>query len=211
MASKRIALSAALHGCSSAATTATPRVLRAAFGTASPRRALRAATTTATTTNTRATIARPVIGRSGATHGGRSLGVRWSSDTPPGTKIWSFEEIQALTSSTPSTSSSRPRVTLIDVREPSEVSQTGRIPGALNVPIASAPDSFHVGPDEFEDRYGAPRPDPDPAAGEVVFYCKAGVRSRAAATIAREAGFRNVGEYPGSWVDWVAKGGKVER
>lgn len=44
---------------------------------------------------------------------------------------------------------------------------------------------------------------------EVVFYCKSGVRSRAAAELARQAGFEQVGEYPGSWMDWVKKGGQV--
>ncbi len=50
---------------------------------------------------------------------------------------------------------------------------------------------------------------PDKAA-EVVFYCKAGVRSRAAAGLAREAGWTSVGEYPGSWMDWSERGGKVQ-
>lgn len=45
---------------------------------------------------------------------------------------------------------------------------------------------------------------------EVVFYCKAGVRSRFAAETARRAGFAAVGEYRGSWIDWVGKGGREE-
>lgn len=95
-----------------------------------------------------------------------------------------------------------------DVREPGELKQTGRIPHAINIPITSAPDSFHISDEEFEDRFGYPRPDKD---AEVVFYCKAGVRSRGAAAIARDAGWTRVGEYPGSWLDWSEKGGKVER
>lgn len=98
--------------------------------------------------------------------------------------------------------------TLLDTREPSELKQTGHIPGAINVPITTAPDSFHISEDDFEDRFGYPRPAQD---AEVVFYCKAGVRSRAAAGLAREAGWTRVGEYPGSWLDWSGKGGKVER
>jgi rhodanese-related sulfurtransferase len=94
------------------------------------------------------------------------------------------------------------------VREPSELLETGRIPGAINIPIKSAPDSFHISDEEFEDRFGHSRPARD---AEVVFYCKAGVRSRGAAGLAREAGWTNVGEYPGSWLDWFEKGGKVER
>ncbi|KAK3324244.1 Rhodanese-like domain-containing protein, partial [Cercophora scortea] len=95
-----------------------------------------------------------------------------------------------------------------DTREPGELQDTGRIPGAINIPIKTAPDSFHISADEFEDRFGYPRPAPD---AEVIFYCRSGVRSRAAAGLARDAGWTNVGEYPGSWLDWAAKGGKVER
>lgn len=95
-----------------------------------------------------------------------------------------------------------------DTREPAELQTTGRIPHAINIPITSAPDSFHVGDDEFEDRFGFARPAREQ---EVVFYCRAGVRSRAAAGLAREAGWTAVGEYPGSWLEWEAKGGKVER
>ncbi|KAJ9131171.1 hypothetical protein NKR23_g11850, partial [Pleurostoma richardsiae] len=93
-------------------------------------------------------------------------------------------------------------------REPSELKSTGHIPHAVNIPITSAADSFHISDEEFEDRFGYPRP---PKDREVVFYCKAGVRSRAAAGLAREAGWTKVGEYPGSWLDWEGKGGKIER
>ncbi|KAK4156225.1 Rhodanese-like domain-containing protein [Chaetomidium leptoderma] len=118
-------------------------------------------------------------------------------------KIWDFEALQQLTAA-PSPSS----ITIIDVREPHELQSTGRIPGALNIPLTSAPDSFHITPEEFEDRFGFPRPGPD---AEVVFYCRAGVRSRAAAGLARDAGWEKVGEYPGSWLDWAERGGKVQR
>ena len=124
----------------------------------------------------------------------------------------------------------------MDVREPGEVAETGRIPGAVNVPVTSAPDSFHLSAEEFEDRYGFALPPKSlptqktvsgeqgnegeaqegqeqeaGARNEILLYCKAGVRSRAAAALARDAGWTAVGEYPGSWVDWVARGGKIER
>ena len=82
------------------------------------------------------------------------------------------------------------------------------MPGAVNIPVTSQPDSFHISEEEFEDRFGYPRPDKDQ---EVVFYCKAGVRSRAAAGLARDAGWSKVGEYPGSFLDWYEKGGEVEK
>ncbi|GAB1318804.1 Thiosulfate sulfurtransferase rdl2, mitochondrial [Madurella fahalii] len=117
-------------------------------------------------------------------------------------KIWDFEGLQKLAASPD------PSITIIDVREPAELQQTGRIPGAINVPITSAPDSFHISDEEFEDRFGYPRPGRDT---EVVFYCKAGVRSRGAAGLAKDAGWTKVGEFPGSWLEWYEKGGKVER
>ena len=46
---------------------------------------------------------------------------------------------------------------------------------------------------------------------EVIFYCKAGVRSRAAARMAREWGGVRVGEMRGGWMEWEGRGGEVER
>lgn len=129
-------------------------------------------------------------------------GVKWSSESATGSKIYDFEEIKTLSQDAESS------IQIIDVREPGELASTGRIPGAKNIPITTSPDSFHITAEEFEDRFGFERPSPE---DEVVFYCKAGVRSRAAAGIAREAGWSKVGEYPGSWADWTGKGGKIQR
>lgn len=60
--------------------------------------------------------------------------------------------------------------------------------------------------DEFEDRFGFSKPDKDK---ELVFYCKAGVRSSAAAQLAQQHGYEKVSEYRGSWLDWRKNGGKV--
>ncbi|KAJ1333556.1 thiosulfate:glutathione sulfurtransferase [Microdochium nivale] len=122
-------------------------------------------------------------------------------------KKWTFEQLRAIMN--PATPSG---VVIVDVREPEELKREGWIPGAINVPVTSKPDSWHMTDDEFEAAHlglgAAGRPAKD---REVVFYCKAGVRSRTAATLARDAGWTNVGEYPGSWVDWVKKGGRIEQ
>ncbi|KKY34149.1 putative rhodanese domain containing protein [Diaporthe ampelina] len=127
---------------------------------------------------------------------------RYSQQQLGESKIWSFEDIQKLTQE------SKRNVVIVDVREPGELKSTGHVPGAVNIPVTSQPDSFHIAEEDFEDRFGYPRPAKDQ---EVVFYCKAGVRSRAAAGLAKDAGWSRVGEYPGSWLDWAEKGGKVER
>lgn len=119
-------------------------------------------------------------------------------------RLYTFEEIQDL-----STSPDAHRI-LIDVREPGELQSTGRIPGAQNLPISTAADGFFLPADEFEERFGFPKP--DGAKDEVIFYCKAGVRGRAAATLAQQSGFAaKVGEFPGSWLEWAEKGGQVQR
>ena len=46
---------------------------------------------------------------------------------------------------------------------------------------------------------------------EVIFYCKAGVRSRAAARMAREWVGIRAGDMKGGWMEWEKNGGKVER
>ncbi|RDW91078.1 hypothetical protein BP5796_02243 [Coleophoma crateriformis] len=99
-------------------------------------------------------------------------------------------------------------VVLTDVREPSELNSTGRIPSSISIPVGSTPDSFFITEEEFEDRFGYSRPGTDK---EVIFYCKAGVRSKAAAELARQAGWKKIGEYPGSWLDWTEKGGPTEK
>ena len=96
---------------------------------------------------------------------------------------------------------------LIDTREPHELQTTGTIPGSINIPISSKPDSFHISEEEFEDRFGFERPSKET---EIVVYCKAGVRSRAAAELARQQGWVSVGEYEGSWLDWEKNGGETE-
>ncbi|KAF2205735.1 Rhodanese-like protein, partial [Delitschia confertaspora ATCC 74209] len=86
----------------------------------------------------------------------------------------------------------------LDVREPAEVA-AGAIPTAYNIPISSHPDALLLPPDEFESQFGFAKP---PPSKELVFYCKAGVRSAAAAQLAKQGGYEKVGEYRGSWLDW---------
>lgn len=54
--------------------------------------------------------------------------------------------------------------------------------------------------DEFEDRFGFAKPEADK---ELVFYCKSGVRSSGAAQLALQNGYGKVGEYQGSWLNWI--------
>ncbi|KAK5084047.1 Thiosulfate sulfurtransferase rdl2, mitochondrial [Exophiala xenobiotica] len=127
-----------------------------------------------------------------------------SSGIPP-PKSYAYQEIHDLVTDP------QPNRILIDVREPSELLQTGRIPTAKAVPVSSAPDAFFMSEEDFETKFGFPRPTEQ---DEVIFYCKAGVRSRQAALMAAQARppfggkFSN---YNGSWLDWQKNGGGIEQ
>ncbi|KAI9793936.1 MAG: hypothetical protein M1833_000505 [Piccolia ochrophora] len=131
----------------------------------------------------------------------RLQGVRWHSAPPSNSKVYNFEDVKAVVDSP-----SEERI-LIDVREPAEY-QAGFIPSAINIPISSQPDALFLPEEEFEDRFGFGKPSP---SHEVVFYCKAGVRSSAAAIMAQQGGYEKVGEYRGSWLDWQKNGGQSSK
>lgn len=126
-----------------------------------------------------------------------------TTSAPSAHHKYTFPEIQSISSSP------TPNQILIDVREPSELHSSGTIPSSLNLPLKTAPDFMFLSAEEFEDRFGRPRPSAD---DEVIFYCRSGVRSRAAAELAKQASFGGtVSEFPGSWLEWEKNGGKVEK
>ncbi|KAK3069930.1 hypothetical protein LTS18_000191, partial [Coniosporium uncinatum] len=124
---------------------------------------------------------------------------RWHSSSGSKSKVYDFNKINEIMKAPTNDS------LLIDVREPSEYA-AGFIPTARNIPISSNPDALFLPPDEFEERFGFIKP---PMGKEVVFYCKAGVRSSAAASMALQHGYENVAEYRGSWLDWEKQGGET--
>jgi rhodanese-related sulfurtransferase len=103
-----------------------------------------------------------------------------------------------------------PNLTLligIDVREPHEYAE-GHIPHAKNWPINSSPEGLALPAEKFEEKFGFKKPRADQ---HLLVYCRAGVRSKAAATLADTLGYKNVNEYRGSWLDWLEKGGEQEK
>ncbi|PHH71783.1 hypothetical protein CDD80_4996 [Ophiocordyceps camponoti-rufipedis] len=98
-----------------------------------------------------------------------------------------------------------------DVREKHELVKTGKIPGAINIPMSKAVEGrgcWRIPDKAFEENYGFARP---PRDAHVIFYCRAGVRAHAAAVMAFESGWKSVGEYPGSWLDWSTTGSGGEK
>jgi len=100
-------------------------------------------------------------------------------------------------------------VTLIDVRNPDELKEDGKIPKSKNVPLPQLPDDFSKLTDkEFHAKYGFDKP---LHSAMLVTACRAGRRAATAADALMKMGYSNVSVYNGSFNDWKEKGGPIEK
>jgi rhodanese-related sulfurtransferase len=89
---------------------------------------------------------------------------------------------------------------LTDVREPDEVA-LGAIPSSVSLPLSTLKkhlsSNYDAGSFVKEHMFHKPLPEQ-----KMIFYCRSGKRSATACQEAQEAGYRNVRNYAGSWMDW---------
>ncbi len=83
-----------------------------------------------------------------------------------------------------------PDLFVIDVREPSELEETGHIPGAVNIPVKTLADNLALLPADLD----AP----------IVVYCKSGTRSTFAWTVLNLLGYTNVRNMSAGMNGWLA-------
>ncbi|XP_072939661.1 rhodanese domain-containing protein CG4456-like [Epargyreus clarus] len=106
-----------------------------------------------------------------------------------------FQEVKKATSDG--------KVLIVDVREPEEVKEHGKIPNSINIPLGTVSSALSTMPDaEFERTFQRPKPTEDT---EIIFYCMIGKRSGMAQQNAFNLGYKNVKNYLGSWTDWANK------
>jgi rhodanese-related sulfurtransferase len=82
-----------------------------------------------------------------------------------------------------------PDLFVIDVREPSELEETGHIPGAVNIPVKTLADNMALLPGDLD----AP----------IVVYCKSGTRSTFAWTVLNLLGYTNVRNMSAGMNGWL--------
>ena len=92
---------------------------------------------------------------------------------------------------------------LVDLRDDSEVAETGRIPGSVHVPRGML---------EFRADTTSPSHDDalDPSQ-RVILHCAGGGRSALAAVTLQEMGYTNVAHLEGGIKAWAEQGNPVER
>jgi len=91
---------------------------------------------------------------------------------------------------------------LLDVREDHEVRRTGLIPTAHHVPLDSLFMCLNE-PRKWRPTFGFRRPK---KIDNLIFYCRMGGRSHAAAVAAQSKGYENVKNYVGSAREWFYSG-----
>jgi rhodanese-related sulfurtransferase len=85
---------------------------------------------------------------------------------------------------------------ILDVREPGEL-RSGRIGGAVNIPVRELPARVRELPQEKDLK--------------IVTYCASGIRSAYATMFLRVYGYENVRTLAHGVQEWAAAGNKVER
>ncbi|XP_053664090.1 rhodanese domain-containing protein CG4456-like [Anopheles marshallii] len=98
-----------------------------------------------------------------------------------------------------------PEKLLIDVRNPDELAETGKIPTSINIPLSQLEDGLNLTDEAFKNKFGRDKPN---SGTEVIFHCKMGGRAQKATDLASSLGFTNARNYKGSWTEWAAKQGK---
>ncbi|KAI8424068.1 hypothetical protein MSG28_002689 [Choristoneura fumiferana] len=92
------------------------------------------------------------------------------------------------------------KVLIVDVREPDEVKEHGKIPNSINIPLGTVSSVLSQMPEsEFQNTFKRQKPTEDT---ELIFYCMIGKRSGKAQESAIKAGTKN---YLGSWNDWASR------
>ncbi|XP_014239273.1 putative thiosulfate sulfurtransferase, mitochondrial isoform X2 [Cimex lectularius] len=112
------------------------------------------------------------------------------------TKTVAIEELLALAEkmSDPSVNA-----LIIDVREPNEISETGIIPGGVNIPLGTVKAAMELPPDEFLSKYGKKKPDLDT---KIIVSCRSGKRSTDAYQCLEKLGYTNLLNYDGGWLGY---------
>ncbi|MGE5731921.1 MAG: rhodanese-like domain-containing protein [Gemmatimonas sp.] len=93
-------------------------------------------------------------------------------------------------------------VLLVDLREPAELVEQGRIPGSVHVPRGML--EFRADPTSPYHQDGF---DPE---RRVILHCATGGRSALATAALKEMGYTNVAHLDGGFKGWVAAGRPIE-
>ncbi|KAJ9120435.1 hypothetical protein QFC24_005107 [Naganishia onofrii] len=123
--------------------------------------------------------------------------VRFKTNKSWGPPIVTYEELKPLTEQP------NDDILIVDVRENDEVA-LGSIPSAVSLPLSVLKEhlSSSYNPGTFQKEHAFSKPLPEQ---KMIFFCRSGKRSATACQLASEAGYKNLRNYEGSWLDWTRR------
>jgi rhodanese-related sulfurtransferase len=90
-------------------------------------------------------------------------------------------------------------VVIVDVREKSEIAETGVLPGGINIPLGELEEALNKSPDDFKKSFNRDKPSKDT---KMVFSCRSGKRSLNALNKALSLGYSESENFAGGWLEW---------
>ena len=93
--------------------------------------------------------------------------------------IATYKEIKEL--------SNHPEKLLIDVRQPEEIFNTGKVSESINIPLGLLKETLQMAPEMFKEKYGREKPTQD---DKLIFMCRSGFRSGTALKMAMELDYK---------------------
>lgn len=91
-------------------------------------------------------------------------------------------------------------VLIIDVREQSEINETGKLPGSIHIPMGDVTSTLgKLSEEDFKKKYNKTKPHEDT---KIILSCRSGKRSGMVQEELKKQGYENVYNYMGGWLDW---------
>lgn len=89
---------------------------------------------------------------------------------------------------------------IIDVREQSEIDETGKLPGSIHIPMGDVTNTLtSLSDKDFRDKFTRDKPSKDT---KIILSCRSGKRSGIVQEEMQKLGYENTYNYVGGWLDW---------
>ncbi|XP_076243721.1 rhodanese domain-containing protein CG4456 [Calliopsis andreniformis] len=91
-------------------------------------------------------------------------------------------------------------ILIIDVREQSEIDETGKLPGSIHIPMGDVTNALtNLSEKDFKDKFAKDKPTRDT---KIILSCRSGKRSGMVQEEIQKLGYEKAYNYVGGWLDW---------
>ncbi|KAK2577117.1 hypothetical protein KPH14_003279 [Odynerus spinipes] len=91
-------------------------------------------------------------------------------------------------------------ILIIDVREQSEINDTGKLPGSIHIPMGDVTSTLkNLSEEDFKQKFNKSKPYKNT---KIILSCRSGRRSGMIQEELQKIGYEHVYNYMGGWLDW---------